>query len=233
MKKVRIGNDIRLIVNLNVVGVPTVTIDSVRAILINTTVKEEEDRKFKNKMRFVSRYPIEPMFDGYSSTKYNLHASGYPSYRVIPGSFIPTSYHGFGINPTWYDIYKPCKSHKTYEYHAPVTRIAGTGDAINVYFPATAQLFPGKYQLVLVAKINDTGFIGGQRTVTADLPDVFELVTSTEESDKEVVITIGDCPIVVTDNYLKGVNYNQNGNIVYNMINGDNIEFDEWWEEQS
>lgn len=94
-------------------------------------------------------------------------------------------------------------------------------------------MFPGKYQLVLVAKINDTGFISGQRTVTADLPDVFELVTSTEESDKEVVITIGDCPIVVTDNYLNGVNYNQNGNIVYNMINGDNIEFDEWWEEQS
>ena len=67
--KIRIGNDIRLLIRLlgNKVIDP-ININYVKAYIINTSVEKSALDKLRNKTRFVSRFPLEPMIDRYTST---------------------------------------------------------------------------------------------------------------------------------------------------------------------
>jgi hypothetical protein len=59
--KVRIGNDIRLQVQLTCGELrDTVNILSVKAVFVNKTLKEALRKEYKKKNRFMHRFPIEP-----------------------------------------------------------------------------------------------------------------------------------------------------------------------------
>ena len=55
-------------------------------------------------------------------------------------------------------------------------------NVVEVSFPARAQLYTGKYKLVVVAEVYAPGFNPmNLKTITVDMPDVFELVSTTQE----------------------------------------------------
>ena len=63
------------------------------------------------------------------------------------------------------------------------------------FFPAYDQKSTGKYKLIVVAEIFQSGYGNGNiRTVTIDYPDVFELVSSSTEADvcTSVAIQVGN-----------------------------------------
>lgn len=151
--KIRIGNDIKLVVKLlGNSSIGAINIQSVKAYIINTTMQEAMINDLKNKTRFISRFPIEPESDAYITTPYNINCSGYPSYRAFPQTCIVGPYSGFGVYPDWNKIYKPVPKYNFIEYPAPVEATSAK-DVVNVFFPADAQLFTGDYKLVIVAKI--------------------------------------------------------------------------------
>lgn len=111
-------------------GLP-VSIQSVKAILVNTTKREEvkqyraehEDamRNYYNALRkhsrFIARFPIEPAMECFAPTPHDICVSGYPTWRAYPHSrhmrvlgphyYAMAPYHGFGVRPHWEGIYKP------------------------------------------------------------------------------------------------------------------------------
>lgn len=208
--KVRIGNDIKLKVQLTF-GEDTdmLNINSAKAILVNTTLKEKLEREFKKMHRFFGRFPIEPFVDEFEPSAYNIHSTGYPKYRAI----IPNPYKGFGVYPDWKNVF-PIKDINVTVYHAEVKRISP--DTIVVMFPAEAQLYPGEYSLIVKAKIQDPGYKHGERTVCANYNNMFEIVSDTEDAD-ETGIHIIDQPAVIDvvedpdqqeDVYVAGGTYN-------------------------
>ena len=187
-----------------------VNIRSIKAIFINTSKQQEYDNNLKKKTRFISRFPIEPCIEAFKSTEYNICNSGYPTYRAYPVKRLFAPYHGFGVNPDWCDIYPTPKQNDT-EYIADV---AATSDPniISVSFPAEQQLHVGTYKLIIVAKLYVPGYNHNNvRTVTIDLPEVFELVSSSEEAyNSDITINVhriyeADEPVIV-DNYLNESN---------------------------
>lgn len=131
--KVRIGNDIRLSVNLlSRNGFDAINIHSMKAYLINTSKydricrKIEEDRKWeeehKHTPKFISRFPIEPhdhhrphhhSHPDYCATDYDICCSGRPVYHVHPTWYVPV-YHGFGVYP---HSFEPHLWHTRDEHH--------------------------------------------------------------------------------------------------------------------
>ena len=62
--KIRIGNDVKLQVNLSLgEGVDYTNIQSMRAIFVNATLKEKLEKEYIKKNRFIGRFPIEPFVD--------------------------------------------------------------------------------------------------------------------------------------------------------------------------
>ena len=161
-------------------GTP-ISIRSVKAILINTS-KEEECKEFmKKKTRFIARYPIEPCIGPFHATPYDVMNSGYPTWRAYPHAYCVAPYHGYGWHPEWGGIYKPLPHKHEFEYFAPVMATAKQHQ-VEVSFPARAQRFTGVYKLVIVAEVFAPGFNRANlKTITVDMPDVFELVKTTEE----------------------------------------------------
>ena len=154
-----------------------ICIRSVKALLINTTRQEKREQDLKNKSRFISRFPIEPELEAFHSTPYDICCSGYPTWRAYP----VRRYGGFGLTPDWGGLYKPLPQTNPDVYRANVAATAKQ-NVVEVSFPAEHQLFLGKYKLVIVAKIYAPGFnMQNLKTVTLDIPDVFELVGTSEE----------------------------------------------------
>lgn len=192
--KIRIGNDIRLLIRL--LGNKTIdpiNINHVKAYIINTSVEKSALDKLRNKTRFVSRFPLEPMIDSYTSTAYNINSTGYPTYYAFPKDYVIGSYAGFGCHPHWDHIYRPIPHHNLTEFLAPV-KSTRSRNVIEVLFPAEAQLFTGDYKIVIVAKIHQPGFRPNDlRTITMDYENIFTLVnTSDEGEDGPVKIQVGD-----------------------------------------
>ena len=190
--KIRIGNDICLRVTLSDIhaGLP-VNIKGVRAFIVNDTLIKKAKRDLENKTRFISRFPIEPCVGAYSSTAYNINCSGFPMYREYPKNHLCATYAGFGPRPDWDCIYKPWPSKHIAEYQAPV-KFMEQVNTIEVFYPASAQLFTGVYNLVIVADIYDSEYGSNNlKTVTIDKQGVFELVSNTEEGAD------GDIDIIV------------------------------------
>lgn len=238
MEKIRIGNDIRLLVNLTgSKNIDAVNIHSVEAYLINTTkwmdLNEEHFRESammhdemecrKHKIRFVSRFPVEPWVFGhhYCPNPHDICCSGRPCYHVHPIPFVPV-YPGFGVHPHTFEPHTWCRDdmHDLFDramwknedlqhgfdrcrYLAPVESTESK-NVIKVYFPAKAQLYTGRYKLLLVVKLYDPGYCKHNlRTVTIDYKDVFELVGCSEEGQEgDVMITIGDSKTATSINIL-------------------------------
>lgn len=161
-------------------GTP-ISIRSVKAVLINTTREREYAEHLRKKSRFISRFPIEPGIEAFHSTPHDVCGSGYPTWRAYPTrhGFLP--YRGFGVRPGWNGIYKPLPVINDIEYRAGVYA-TDHQNVVEVSFPAEHQLHVGKYKLVVVAKIFAPGYNNQNlKTITVDIPDVFELVKTSEE----------------------------------------------------
>jgi hypothetical protein len=94
MKKIRIGNDIRLAVDLRkqVIGEgdDTFAVRQVTAYLVNTTKVAEYKAKLEERKHFVGRFPREPFSHDYDTTPWCLCGCGMPTWNVHP------VYSGFG-----------------------------------------------------------------------------------------------------------------------------------------
>lgn len=172
-------------------GTSSVCIRSVKAILINETLKEKREKDLKNKSRFVSRFPMEPLTRAFASSPYNIHNSGYPSWKAYPKNHMFATYHGFGVNPDWDSIYRNAPMRNDIEYLANAAA-TDKQSVVEVMFPAEHQLHTGVYSLIIVAKVYAPGFNSHNlKTYTIDVPNVFELVsTSAEGIDSDMYVDV-------------------------------------------
>lgn len=170
-----------------------VSIRSVKAIIINTSKEKQINDDLRKKTRFISRFPIEPYVRAFDATPYNLCVSGYPTWRAYPHRYCVHPYHGFGVYPEWDGIYHKLPIINNTEYVAKVSATK-LQNVVEVHFPAVDQLYTGTYKLVIVAKLYCPGFNQENlKTVTVDIPDVFELVGTSEEGiDTGIGITVGN-----------------------------------------
>lgn len=174
-KKIRLGNDIRLKIQLALTkSTDYVNIQSLRAIFVNRTLKDKLKAEYKNKNRFIGRFPIEPFVDEYEPTKHDINCSGLPRYRA----FVVNQYNGFGLHPDWKKCC-PVREMPITEYQSEVTHTADRR-VVSLLFPAEAQLYTGVYDLIVIARIIDPRFKNNVRTVTADYKGIFELVKDSE-----------------------------------------------------
>lgn len=194
--KIRIGNDICLNVTLLYQGESAqyegehANINSLQAFIINASKEAEYEENIKNKTRFISRFPVEPYVDAYSSTAYDVKSSGYPTWRAYPKNHIYATYSGFGPHPDWDNMYRPVPERNLTQYKA---RVQFTDDPgmVKVFFPAEAQLYTGTYNLVIVAKVYDPGYSKDNlRTVTMDYEQIFTLVNTTSEDGVDSAVTL-------------------------------------------
>lgn len=164
-----------------------VCIRSVKAILVNTTMWDKLVKDLKSKTRFIDRFPIEPNRRAFCSTSYDICNSGFPIWRAIP------IYPGFGINHPIGEIYKKRPGFNDAEYRAVVTA-TDKQNVVEVHFPAIHQRYTGMYKLIIVAKLYAPGFNNNNlKTVTVDVPNVFELVGTSEEGyDTGISISINN-----------------------------------------
>ena len=222
-------------------------IRSVKAYLINTSKESEFEKIMRDKNRFIARYPIEPCCGCFRATPYNVCNSGYPTYRAYPHRYCMAPYHGFGVNPDWHSIYHVVPPKSSFEYSAPVMATEDQ-NVVEVAFPAEAQRFTGVYKLIIVAKVYAPGFnMANLKTITVDMPDVFELVKTSEEGVdtgismnvshlQDVLTNIGTYPNTnqCDDIYVNSGEYDDNV-IMLNRTDGipvnvDTSEFTAWYE---
>lgn len=164
-------------------------IQSMRAIFINTTLRENLERAFIKKNRFIGRFPIEPFVHEFEPSAYNIHSTGYIRNKV----FVHTPYQGFGLHPDWNKC-MPVHGEDYTRYFAPVTSTEDPRIKI-IDFPAQAQLTEGVYQLVIIAQVFDPGYKNNLRTVTVNYNNVFEIVKDSKDAtDNPVQIEINDEP---------------------------------------
>lgn len=181
--KIRIGTDLSLLVTLtNVEAARPIMIRSLTAYLVNSTLKQKADEELKNKTKFISRFPVEPMRDSYISTNYNINCSGYPTYNVWPQNRAMAPYAGFGYNPDWDVIYPKQPDYRFTEYRAAVLATKHQNQ-VEIHFPAEDQLFCGNYNIIIVVEYYMPGYMNNTKTVTLDYSNAFSIVESSEEED--------------------------------------------------
>lgn len=226
--KIRIGNDIRLLVKIVKGGSQIVNIHSVKVYIVNSALEAKRIEDFNKKSKFFRRFPIEPAVDGYTPDEYHVHGAGHPSYRAFP-------YNGFGYNPKWDKIYKR-PHHDLNEFVAPV-RSTADRDTVEVFFPASAQLSVGDYKIIVVAKLYEPGYSPNNlRTVTTDYENVFTLVSTSEEgTDSPVTLNINGTedsgeepePGDTVDIHAESGTFNKaNGLVDIVLNNGDSFNID-------
>lgn len=125
---IRIGNDICLYVNLlGNKNLDAVNVNSVEAFLINTSKwKDLIDEQYresalmadeiecrKDKIKYISRFPVEPHFPGFHPTPYDVCCSGHPGYHCNPFPYVP-AYHGYGVEPHTFEPW--CGPHPHYHH---------------------------------------------------------------------------------------------------------------------
>lgn len=157
-------------------------------------------------------------------------------------------YAGFGVYPHFGGLYKPLTHIKNdTEY---IANVMATKDQniVEVSFPARAQRFAGLYKLVIVAELYAPGFNSRNlKTITVDMPNVFELVRSSEEGiDTGIMINVNSvidilpdgeeqADILYNDIYVNEGQFSDN-NISLGRTDGSTVNIDTssvtgWWEE--
>ena len=145
---IRIGNDICLYVNLlGNKNLDAVNINSIEAFLINTTkwqdlmdeqyresaLMQDEFNCRRDRIKFVSRFPVEPHFPGFHPTPYDVCCTGHPCYHQHPIPYIPI-YHGYGVHPHTFEhgCYGPCAWHTNHPHHLHAPRTWACDDMHDV-----------------------------------------------------------------------------------------------------
>lgn len=183
MKKIRIGNDIRLAVDLRkqvLEGDDTFAIRQVCAYLVNTTKVAEYEAKLAERPKFEGRFPREPFSHDYTTTPWCLCGCGMPTYNAFPVNMCGV-YSGFGVEPYAKRNKELAAIASCIQYKAACQATAQQ-NVISVYFPAKHQLATGVYKLVIVANVYAPGYnVENIKTIQVDMPDVFQLVSTSEE----------------------------------------------------
>lgn len=185
MKKIRIGNDIRIQTVLTELNeYDQSSIKQLRCYIIRKC-----DLKYVDLTNF--GYP-----QYYCPTEYDINLSGIPRYNYFPyngyvfngGMFGPVddyklfpSYNGFGVRSRQFKL-------TAKEYLAPSRILSGKG-AIELYFPAQDQKNLGMYKVVIVVTVYQYGWGSNNlRTYTIDKGDLFELVCDSTGQSGNIII---------------------------------------------
>lgn len=235
INKIRIGNDIRLAVDLSqyIVTNPNTNSISQRKVYNTDTGKlvNFSTTSTPVSIRSIKAYLVSTT--GTEDRSYNLRTSGLPVYHVHP-------YNGFGVNPRFDLIYKRLHYEMPTKYEAQ-TYATSLQNVVEVFFPADDQHRLGVYKLIIVAKLYAPGFNRENlKTVTVDMDNVFELVATTEEGvDTGISINVnvmqdllpgedGNTPdFTYDDKYLVKADFDDDTNIInLQMSDGENMTVD-------
>ena len=219
MKKIKIGNDIRVRASLNQLGV--FDMNNIKQLRCYFVRQDDEDDAEKWSKR-------ERMY--YDPTEYTIGMCGLPGYNALPynqycytcgmfGSFtdphwFPT-YNGFGVNSLPF-------VHIPHEFLAP-SKVLSEKNRIEAYFPADCQRMLGEYKFIAVVQLYQVGWgTNNIRTYTIDYGTVFALVAGSDGSTGDTVI---DLDVKVPSGFktvpssltLRSTNYSSSGS--YAVIN--------------
>lgn len=178
MKRIRIGNDIR----------------------VQTTLHElkDFDATMIKQLRCYFIPNIEeaanPFPQTYDPAQYIICNCGKPKYNVFPCNidaphWFP-GYNGFGVNSTPFIRFEK-------EYLAP-SRLLAEQNKIEAYFPAVDQKLLSEYRVVIVLTLYQTGWgTDNLRTYTIDKGVVFALTSDDRDIDTDTIIDL-DVPYVTS-----------------------------------
>ena len=178
MKKIRIGNDIR----------------------VQTTLHElkDFDATMIKQLRCYFIPNIEeaanPFPQTYDPAQYTVCNCGKPKYNVFPCNidaphWFP-GYNGFGVNSTPFIRFEK-------EYLAP-SRLLAEQNKIEAYFPAVDQKLLSEYRVVIVLTLYQAGWgTNNLRTYTIDKGIVFALTSDDRDIDTDTTIDL-DVPYVTS-----------------------------------
>lgn len=178
MKRIRIGNDIR----------------------VQTTLHElkDFDATMIKQLRCYFIPNIEdaanPFPQTYDPAQYTVCNCGKPKYNVFPCNidaphWFP-GYNGFGVNSTPFIRFEK-------EYLAP-SRLLAEQNKIEAYFPAVDQKLLSEYRVVIVLTLYQAGWgTDNLRTYTIDKGIVFALTSDDRDIDTDTTIDL-DIPYVTS-----------------------------------
>ena len=178
MKRIRIGNDIR----------------------VQTTLHElkDFDATMIKQLRCYFIPNIEeaanPFPQTYDPAQYTICNCGKPKYNVFPCNidaphWFP-GYNGFGVNSTPFIRFEK-------EYLAP-SRLLAEQNKIEAYFPAVDQKLLSEYRVVIVLTLYQAGWgTNNLRTYTIDKGIVFALTSDDRDIDTDTIIDL-DVPYVTS-----------------------------------
>ena len=178
MKRIRIGNDIR----------------------VQTTLHElkDFDATMIKQLRCYFIPNIEeaanPFPQTYDPAQYTVCNCGKPKYNVFPCNidaphWFP-GYNGFGVNSTPFIRFEK-------EYLAP-SRLLAEQNKIEAYFPAVDQKLLSEYRVVIVLTLYQVGWgTDNLRTYTIDKGIVFALTSDDRDIDTDTIIDL-DVPYVTS-----------------------------------
>lgn len=178
MKRIRIGNDIR----------------------VQTTLHElkDFDATMIKQLRCYFIPNIEeaanPFPQTYDPEQYTICNCGKPKYNVFPCNidaphWFP-GYNGFGVNSTPFIRFEK-------EYLAP-SRLLAEQNKIEAYFPAVDQKLLSEYRVVIVLTLYQAGWgTDNLRTYTIDKGIVFALTSDDRDIDTDTIIDL-DVPYVTS-----------------------------------
>lgn len=178
MKRIRIGNDIRVQTTLHELK----DFDA-------TMIKQLRCYFIPNIEEAVNPFP-----QTYDPAQYTVCNCGKPKYNVFPCNidaphWFP-GYNGFGVNSTPFIRFEK-------EYLAP-SRLLAEQNKIEAYFPAVDQKLLSEYRVVIVLTLYQAGWgTDNLRTYTIDKGIVFALTSDDRDIDTDTTIDL-DVPYVTS-----------------------------------
>lgn len=177
MKRIRIGNDIRVQTSLHDLNDFDITsIKQLRCYFI----PQCDSYTTPN--------------DTYDPMQYNICNCGKPKYNVFPCNIDAPhwfcGYNGFGVNSKRF-------IHVDNKFLAP-SRLLAEQNRIEAYFPAKAQYQIGEYKFVIVLTIYQPGWCEDNlRTITLDEGIIFALTSDDRDTDTDTIIDL-DIPYITS-----------------------------------
>lgn len=171
MKRIRIGNDIRVQTSLHDLNDFDITsIKQLRCYFI-----PQGDSH------------TTPTTDTYDPMQYTICNCGKPKYNVFPCNIDAPhwfcGYNGFGVNSKRF-------IHVDNKFLAP-SRLLAEQNRIEAYFPAKAQHQIGEYKFVIVLTIYQPGWCENNlRTITLDQGIIFALTSDDRDPDHDTTIDL-------------------------------------------
>ena len=88
----------------------------------------------KDKIKYVSRFPVEPHFPGFHPTPYDVCGAGDPCYHAHPIPYVPV-YHGYGVYPHTFErgCFGPHAWHPGHRNYPFAPHTWGRDDMFDIY----------------------------------------------------------------------------------------------------